>query len=46
MISLFEDSYDMSRNILGLKFDRNNKDIVQTIGNNYYKDINYCLYRY
>ena len=39
MISLFEDSYDMSRNILGLKFDRNNTDKDKTISTNYYNNL-------
>ena len=39
MIFLFEDSYNMSRNILSLKFDRNNIEKDKTISTNYYNNL-------
>ena len=39
MISLFEDSYNMSRNVLGLKFDRNNIEKDKKIADNYYNNL-------
>lgn len=41
MISLFEDSYDMSRNVLGLKFDRNNIEKDKKIADNYYNNLHH-----
>lgn len=39
MISEFEDSWNMSRNILGLKFNRNDSDKDQGIADKYYENL-------
>ena len=39
MIDEFEDSWNMSRNILGLKFNRNDNEKDISIGNKYYENL-------